>query len=103
MGPTIEWDPRMSKWVGPTHVQVGPMWDPPIVKVGSIGPTMGPTHCYVGSTLYLKGGTYTCLGNPRGDPLLKWDSLTRIYIVWWDHVLLEWRDLHIGGPMWDPY
>jgi hypothetical protein len=51
----------------------------------------------------LKGGTYTCLGNPRGDPLLKWDSLTRIYIVWWDHVSLEWRDLHIGGPMWDPY
>jgi hypothetical protein len=20
MGPTIEWDPCMSKWVGPTHV-----------------------------------------------------------------------------------
>jgi hypothetical protein len=48
----------------------------------------------------LKGGTYTCL-ETRGDPLLKWDPLTRIYIVWWDDVSLEWWNLHTGGPMWD--
>jgi hypothetical protein len=47
--------------VGPMYVKVGgthtclggPMWDPPIVKVGSIGPTRS-------------SGTYTCLENPVG-------------------------------------
>jgi hypothetical protein len=66
------------------HYRVGPMY----VKVGgthtcSGGPHVGPTYCQSGflrthtvkwdphivrwgSTLYLKGGTYTCLGDLMG-------------------------------------
>jgi hypothetical protein len=64
------------------------MWDPPICQSG-----FHRTHTIKWYVHLFRG--------PRGDPLLKWEPLTHIYIVWWDHVSLEWWNLHIGGPMWD--